>query len=124
MRTTLFLFMLLLTTAHAQEEETEALSAMRLGCMKSGVALGCYNYANMLVRSDKVDEADKYYERGCKLKHEGSCQKQKWDIPDRVKTATTEITPAPTPAPASVEEEEQEPVSLDMGLDTPRDINE
>lgn len=115
--------MLMLTTAHAQEEETEALSAMRLGCMKGGVALGCYNYANMLVRSDKADEAEKYFEKGCKLKHEGSCQKQKWDIPDRVKTATTEITPSPAPA-SIAEETEEEPVSLDMGLDTPRDINE
>lgn len=115
--------MLLLTTAHAQEEESEALSAMRLGCMKHGVALGCYNYANMLVRSEKETEAEKYFERGCKLKHEGSCQKQKWDIPDRVKTATTEVTPSPAPA-SVVEEEEVEPVSLDMGLDTPRDINE
>lgn len=114
--------MLFITFAHAQEEETEALSAMRLGCMKSGVALGCYNYANMLVRSDKAEEAEKYFEKGCKLKHEGSCQKQKWDIPERVNTAAAEITPSP--APASVVEEEAEPVSLDMGLETPRDINE
>ena len=121
--------MLMMNLAHAREEETEALSAMRLGCEKHGVALGCFNYANMLVRSEKESEADKYYEKGCKLKHEGSCQKQKWDIPDRVKTADTEIqsAPSPSPAPASVEnddDEDEEPVSMDMNLDTPRDINE
>ena len=80
--------------------------------MKHGVALGCYNYANMLVRSEKSDEAEKYFERGCKLKHEGSCQRQKWDIPDRVKTET-ESEPSHAPASVSSDDEEVEPLSFD-----------
>ena len=115
---TLILFILFITPALAQEEETEALSAMRLGCMKSGVALGCYNYANMLVRSEKADEAEKYFERGCKLKHEGSCQKQKWDIPDRVQPVVAEEAPSHSPAPASVvEEDDNEPAFMDSSPD-------
>lgn len=119
---TLFLFILFVVPALAQEE-SEALSAMRLGCNKHGVALGCFNYANMLVREEKQDEAEKYFEKGCKLKHEGSCQQQKWDIPDRVKTATVE---APSHSPASVVEEAagEEPESLDMSLDVAPDINQ
>lgn len=108
----LLLIILFIPGAYAQEEETEALSAMRLGCMKHGVALGCYNYANMLVRSEKSDEAEKYFERGCKLKHEGSCQRQKWDIPDRVKTET-ESEPSHAPASVSSDDEEVEPLSFD-----------
>lgn len=114
--------MLFITPALAQEE-TEALSAMRLGCVKHGVALGCYNYANMLVREEKPEEAEKYYERGCKLKHQGSCDKQKWDIPDRVKAATAEITPTPSPASLPTEETEA-PESLDMSLEVAPDINQ
>lgn len=118
---TLFLFILFAVPALAQEE-SEALSAMRLGCNKHGVALGCFNYANMLVREEKQDQADKYFERGCKLKHEGSCLKQKWDIPDRVKTAT--LSPSHSPASVSEEDAVEAPESFDMGLDIAPDINQ
>ena len=113
---TLILFIILITPALAQEEETEALSAMRLGCIKSAVALGCYNYANMLSRSEKADEAEKYFERGCKLKHEASCQKQKWDIPDRVKALVADEVPSPSPA-SVVEEDDNQPAFMDSSPD-------
>jgi hypothetical protein len=119
---TLLLFMLFAVPAVAQQE-TEALSAMRLGCNKHSVALGCYNYANMLVREEQPEEAEKYFERGCKLKHEGSCEKQKWDIPDRVKTTNQETT-SPSPASVSTEEEIIEPESADLNLEVSPDINQ
>lgn len=99
------LFLVLSLAAFAQEEEeSEALKAMRLSCEKQKVALGCYNYANMLLRIEKSDQADKYFEMGCKLSHSPSCQKEKWDLP----SATPSKSPAPQAAPAEKPETEPE----------------
>ena len=70
----------------AQEEESEALRAMRISCEKHKVGLGCFNYANMLIRTDKNELANKFFELGCKLDHSPSCKKEKWVIPDVVIT--------------------------------------
>ncbi len=92
-------------SALAQEnEESEASKAMRLSCEKQKVALGCYNYANMLSRSGKEDEVDKYYEMGCKLDHSPSCKKEKWDLPEPEKKLVEETSiPAESIAPTSQE---------------------
>lgn len=95
MKSILF-FLIFSSLAYAQEEETEALRAMRLSCTKQKVALGCFNYANMLVRIDKSAEAEKFFETGCKLGHQGSCSQEKWDIPEK--------SAAPEPAEIDVEE--------------------
>lgn len=76
----------------AQEEESEALRSMRLSCEKQKVGLGCFNYANMLIRIEKNDMADKYFEIGCKLDHSPSCKKEKWVIPEVV---IKKIVPTP-----------------------------
>jgi hypothetical protein len=65
----------------AQDEESEALRAMRLSCERQKVALGCFNYANMLARLEKNEEADKAFKLGCKLGDSPSCKKEKWDLP-------------------------------------------
>lgn len=100
-------------------EETEFQKALRLSCNKHKIGLSCFNYANNLAREDKADEAQKYFELGCQLKHEASCQQERWDIPERIKTANDTIAPR-SPAPASIEESEP----MDLSLDTPSDINQ
>ena len=84
-----------LSSLAQEDEESEALKAMRLSCEKQKVAVGCYNYANMLSRSGKDNEVDKYYEMGCKLDHSASCKKEKWDLPEPEKKLVEE-TPTPT----------------------------
>lgn len=71
-------------------EETEALRAVRLGCDKQKVALGCYNYANFLLKSGDSTAADSYFEKGCGLGHQPSCQKEAWESKptEMVKTET------------------------------------
>ena len=94
---------LLLMTFHLfaqEEEETEALKAMRLSCQKHKVGLGCYNYANMLIRADKADQAETIFEMGCKLDHSPSCQKEKWSLPAIVKKDL------PLPSPTLKKEDE------------------
>lgn len=100
------IFCLISLSAFAvEEEESEALRALRISCEKQKVGLGCFNYANMLVRIEKSDDAEKYYEMGCKLSHEPSCAKEKWDLPER--KAIPEIVELPaSPAPESVESEQ------------------
>ena len=125
------LFLFLSFPLLAQNEESEALKAMRLSCEKQKVGLGCFNYANMLLRIEKSDEADKYFEMGCKLNHSPSCSKDKWDIPlakapskpepmapesEAVPEAVVELVPETEPAPA--------PESLDMSLEPESTINE
>lgn len=70
----------------AQEEESEALRAMRISCEKHKVGLGCFNYANMLIRAENNELANKFFELGCKQDHSPSCKKEKWVIPDVVIT--------------------------------------
>lgn len=84
----LCLFIFIFSLAHA-EEESEALRALRLSC-RQHVALGCYNYANMMLKRDLREEADKYFELGCKLEHSDSCSKKAWEN-------LTQSTPAPLP---------------------------
>jgi TPR repeat protein len=121
----------------AQEEESEAMRALRLSCQQN-VGLGCYNYANMLLKRDQQENANKYFEMGCKLEHSDSCVKKAWDpieaplqsetisavAPTAVETgvsppetASTEesiVEETPTPAPASIEEQTsaEEPISV------------
>lgn len=122
------LLMIFSLSAWAQEEESEALRALRLSCQQN-VGLGCYNYANMLLKRDQQENANKYFEMGCKLEHADSCSKKTWDGSATAsvsaestpvataettttetssestitETATVEEEPS-TPAPASVEE--------------------
>ena len=125
------LFLFLSLPLFAQNEESEALKAMRLSCEKQKVGLGCFNFANMLLRVDRSDEADKYFEMGCKLNHSPSCSKDKWDLPlakapskpepmppesEAVPEAVVEPEPETEPAPA--------PESLDMSLEPESTINE
>jgi hypothetical protein len=115
----------------AQVEESEALKAMRLSCEKQKVGLGCFNYANMLLRLDKSDEADKYFEMGCKLEHSPSCSKDKWDLPLAKAPSTPEpMAPESEAVPEAVVEPEPEtepapaPESLDTSLEPEITINE
>ena len=124
------LFLFLSLPLFAQNEESEALKAMRLSCEKQKVGLGCFNFANMLLRVDRSDEADKYFEMGCKLNYSPSCSKDKWDLPlakapskpepmaqsEAVPEAVVEPEPETGPAPA--------PESLDMSLEPESTINE
>jgi len=123
----------------AQDEESEALRAMRLSCEKQKVALGCFNYANMLARLEKNEEADKAFEMGCKLGDSPSCKKEKWDLPAPVAAKVTPESPiepeavASTPeepitppeeAAAAPEADSTVPESTDMSLDTGDTINQ
>lgn len=111
MKLFVFLCLVLSTLVLAQEEESEALRVLRLACEKQKVALGCFNYANMLVREEKPDQADKYYEMGCKLSHAPSCSKEKWDLPER------------KPEPSAHNEISSEPAE-DLNSATPEDAGE
>jgi len=124
----------------AQEEESEALRAMRLSCEKQKVALGCFNYANMLARLEKNEEADKAFELGCKLGDSPSCKKEKWDLPapvaakvptdapiepkESVSTPEQPMSPPPEETLLAPEEESTVPESTDMSLDTGDTINQ
>lgn len=75
----LILLLTLFSAFSFASEETEALRAVRLGCDKQKVALGCYNYANFLLKSGDSSAADSYFEKGCGLGHEPSCKKEEWE---------------------------------------------
>lgn len=124
-----FIIVLLLFSLNvfAQEEESEALKALRLSCQQN-VGLGCYNYANMLLKRDQQENANKYFEMGCKLEHSDSCVKKSWgsvesaapvETASQVETTSSEpdisstevstseeslIEETPSPSPASTEE--------------------
>ena len=124
------LFLFLSFPLLAQNEESEALKAMRLSCEKQKVGLGCFNYANMLLRIEKSDEADKYFEMGCKLNHSPSCSKDKWDLPLGKAPSKPEPMAQSEAVPEAVVEPEPEtgpalaPESLDMSLEPESTINE
>ncbi len=83
------LFILLMSLkVFAQDEESEALRALRLSCQQN-VGLGCYNYANMLLKRDQTDNANKYFEMGCKLEHAESCSKKSWSALDEASSSET-----------------------------------
>ena len=92
MKTFFLLFILSFSAFSADEEESEALRALRLACEKQRVGLGCFNYANLLIRNNKPESSDKYFEKGCALNHTPSCQKEKWDLPER-KQIANELIP-------------------------------
>ena len=123
---TLLLLLLVASPAFAlEEEESEALRALRLSCEKQKVALGCFNYANMLIRESKPEISEKYFELGCKLHHQPSCAKERWEIPERQASAPQVLSAAEqaasSPAPASIPEEplpEASDLSLDTGADS------
>jgi hypothetical protein len=125
---TLFLF--LSFPLLAQVEESEALKAMRLSCEKQKVGLGCFNYANMLLRIEKIDEADKYFQRGCKLDHSPSCSKEKWDLPlakaplKPIEEKAPEAETPPEEVPVPEPEAAPSPESLDLSLEPESIINE
>ena len=122
------MFMLILSLNAFAQEESEALRALRLSCQQN-VGLGCYNYANMLLKRDQPENADKYFEMGCKLEHSDSCSKKSWGAIEASSQSAASVTPeeptssepvvsspeitgieetsmdeTPSPAPASVEE--------------------
>ena len=120
MKMILFFFISLGSSfAQIQDQESEVLRAMRLSCEKQKVALGCFNYANMLIRLDRADQADAFFDLGCKLDHSPSCQKEKWTLPAPEKKAdqvsaletapATAPEPAPEPAPETAQPPEAEP---------------
>lgn len=120
------------------EEESEYLRALRLSCDKQKVALGCFNYANALMRKGNEEAAEKYFALGCKQEHSPSCKKEKWDLPEGAKPVEkpgVEATELPTEAPSTetvpettTEEAPIEPEasseSLELDLDTGATINE
>lgn len=128
------------------EEESEYLRALRLSCDKQKVALGCFNYANALMRNGNEEAAEKYFALGCKQEHSPSCKKEKWDLPEGAKPAkkpeveastapaegpATETVPETTTEEAATEpaaepatEPEAVPESLELDLDTGTTINE
>ena len=117
------LFLFLSFPLLAQNEESEALKAMRLSCEKQKVGLGCFNYANMLLRIEKSDEADKYFEMGCKLNYSPSCSKDKGDLPlAKAPSKPEPMAPESEAVPETVVE--PEPESLDMSLEPESNIND
>jgi hypothetical protein len=74
----IFFLLLLFPLLSRSEEESEGLRALRLSCQQK-VALGCYNYANMMLKRERSEEAQKYFDLGCKLEHSDSCGRKTWD---------------------------------------------
>jgi hypothetical protein len=103
----------------AQDEESEALKAMRLSCEKQKVALGCFNHANMLARLDKNEEADKAFELGCKLGDSPSCKKEKWDLPSPVTAKLPTESPIETEETVSSADETITPPSSEEPISPP-----
>jgi hypothetical protein len=130
----MLLLMLLSHNSFAQNEESEYFRALRLSCEKQKVALGCFNYANTLMRAGNEDLANKYFDLGCKQNHTPSCSKEKWDTPINKLAVDTPPESAPEQAPDSVPEPppesapEQVPDSatgpVDLNLDVGNTINE
>ncbi len=74
-------------SAWAQVEESEVMRAMRLGCDKERLGLGCYNYANMLIKKGQPERADAYFIKACQYKNQDGCDKKIWET----KTVKPEI---------------------------------
>jgi len=60
-------------------QESEALHAMKLGCEKGKSSIGCYHYANLLIRNGKESEASEVFKKACQLGHKPSCDEEKWE---------------------------------------------
>lgn len=116
------LLMLLSHNSFAQNDESEYFRALRLSCEKQKVALGCFNYANTLMRAGNEEMASKYFDLGCKQNHTPSCSKEKWDSPinnsavDTPSESTHELAPEQAPDSASG--------PVDLNLDVGNTINE
>jgi outer membrane biosynthesis protein TonB len=96
----------IITSTVVAVEETEGMRAMRLGCEKQNLGLGCTNYANFLIKNGRESEADAYFEKGCKLGNQDGCDKKKWPVKEVV-SPESEIaaeTPVEPPIEAPVEE--------------------
>ena len=64
--------------------EPEAMKLMQFGCRQKN-ALGCFNYANMLLNIGKKEDAQKYFARGCKLGLLNACEKKTWKELEAIK---------------------------------------
>jgi hypothetical protein len=90
------LFVLSFSVLAQEEEESEYLRALRISCDKQKVALGCFNYANALMRNGNEEAAEKYFALGCKQEHSPSCKKEKWDLPAGLKPAKAPVVESAT----------------------------
>jgi hypothetical protein len=69
---------------------------MKLGCEKQKMAIGCYHYANLLIKNGHESLANKFFEKGCKLGNRSACSKERWKVapiqsPTEVVTKKTEF---------------------------------
>jgi hypothetical protein len=74
-----FLIIFLVSTS-IFASESELVSTMKIGCEKQKSAIGCYNYANFLIKQGDNNLADKYFDKGCKLGNKSSCRKEVWEF--------------------------------------------
>lgn len=102
----LILLLAIVSTFSFASEETEALRAVRLGCDKQKVALGCYHYANFLLKAGDSSAADSYFEKGCGLGHEPSCKKEAWESKELSTENKIEDAETKTDAPSTDTQEE------------------
>ena len=80
MKILLLILVALVTSSVVATEETEGMRAMRLGCEKQKLGLGCTNYANFLIKNGRESEADAYFDKGCKLGNQDGCEKKRWAV--------------------------------------------
>lgn len=67
------LALLMTFTSIIAHSESEMLRLMRLSCESSKSARACYNYANLLHRRQKTQEARIYFKKGCQKGYAPSC---------------------------------------------------
>ena len=84
---------LLLLSVPIYAQESEALHAMKLGCEKGKSAIGCYHYANLLIRNQKESEASEIFKKSCQLGYKPACDEEKWESL-QVKKESGPIEPA------------------------------
>lgn len=70
---------LILLSVPIYAQESEALHAMKLGCEKGKSAIGCYHYANLLIRHQKESEASEVFKKACQMGHKPACDEEKWE---------------------------------------------
>lgn len=54
-------------------KESEALRMMRYACENNGSSKACFNYANLLLRRNQKEKAQRFFKRGCELGSKRSC---------------------------------------------------
>jgi hypothetical protein len=86
-------FIVLLFSSLLFGSESEMMRSMKLGCEKQKMAVGCYHYANLLIKNGNESLANKYFEKGCKLGNSSACSKERWKVAPIVKTETTMKSP-------------------------------